>query len=281
MPGGVNPQFSIPGLPSLQAYGVMVAAGILLATALAWRLSRQRGVRADFALDAVFWAVVCGFIAARLLYIAVSFREWLADPVAVTFGSGGGVFLGGLAGGIGAAALVARRHKVPLLTAFDILAPAVAFAHGMGRIGCVLAGCCYGRVCSPGFPLAISYPRLTAADGTLTGSWPYLDHLQRGIVTAGDIRSLPVYPVQLIEAAFLFLLTAVLLAVFRKRPAPGAVATMYLAAYAGIRFALEFLRGDAERGIIAGLSLSQWLSMLVLAAAVAILARLRRTAAAY
>ena len=104
----------------------------------------------------------------------------------------------------------------------NMFLPVFAFAQGIGRIGCSLGGCCYGKVCAWG----IKYP---------PGSLPY--------ERIGDVR---VFPVQLVESLFLFLLFVVCLkTVFRHR------ATVYLIGVAIIRFAAEFFRGD-DRGDVFG-----------------------------
>jgi phosphatidylglycerol:prolipoprotein diacylglycerol transferase len=247
---------------AVPSYGVMVAVGILAATGLALWLARHDGVTADFVLDAVFWSVVSGFLGARGLYLAVTWRETAADPVGSVFSGGGGVIAGGLLAGALAAAVVAQRHGVGLARAADLLAPAVALGQACGRIGCYLNGCCYGCLV-PGWlrGVAVRYPRFGGPGAEPTGSYPYLDHLRNGFVSTGDAWSLPVVPVQLLEAAWCGLLAAGLTLLWWRRLRPGTVAVVYGVTYAAGRFALEFWRGDADRGVWMGLSLSQWLAL--------------------
>ena len=253
----------------------MAALGIVAATLLAGLLARRRDIGIDFVLDAVFWAVLAGFAGARASYMAVAWRETLADPIGTLLNPGGGIYLAGLAGGGAALAVVCRAHKVPLAAAADLIAPAVALAHAFGRVGCHLAGCCYGRVAAEATEwCAVRYPHITNASGKSAESWPFLDHLSRHLVTQADSHSLPVYPVQLVEAGANLVLCCVLVAYWRAKPREGSVALLYLAVYAIARFGLEFLRGDAARGIFAGLSLSQWLSLGALFAAAGLWLRL-------
>lgn len=246
----------------------MVALGILAATGLSLWLARRNGVATEFVMDAVFWAVVAGFLGARFLYLLVSWQATLADPVGAVFSGGGGVIAGGLVAGAAAVAWTARRHRVSPGRAADLLVPGVALAQALGRVGCHLAGCCFGCV-APAWaaPFSVRFPRLGPADATaVTGSWPYLDHLRRGLVTTAEAWSLPVVPVQLLEAAWCGFLAFGLTALWFRRLPAGTVAVAYGVSYAVGRFALEYLRGDEDRGVRWGLSLSQWLALIALAA---------------
>ena len=251
------------------SYGVMVALGMLFATLLAWRMARARGLSPDLVLDGVFWSVLAGFAGARAAYIALNWGEMLRDPLGAILSGGGGVFLAGLATGLAALAWQARRHGVPLPAALDLFAPPVALAHAFGRVGCFLSGCCYGAPAAHG---GVCYPRLTDASGGVVGSWPFVDHVAHGLVPPDAAASLPVHAVQLFEAAGLLVLAAALLLWWTRRPRAGHIAAGYALVYAALRFGLEFLRGDADRGVWAGLATSQWIALLMAAAAVAWLA---------
>lgn len=259
------------GLPS---YGVLAALGILAAVGMALRLGRREGLDADFLLDAVFWAVVAGFAGARMAYLAVTWRETVRAPLASLFSGGGGVYLAGLAAGLGTVLLLCRRKGVPFAAAADVFAPALALGHAFGRVGCHLAGCCWGcRLEGAGARWGVRYPRLLSEKGMVEGSWPWLDHLGRGWISAREAWSRPVAPVQLLEAGFDLLLVAGLLVLWKFRRFRGQIALAYGGAYAVIRFGLEFLRGDAARGLYGPFSFSQWLCLAALGGGVAIVWR--------
>jgi phosphatidylglycerol:prolipoprotein diacylglycerol transferase len=265
------------GPVDIPGYGAMAALGIVAATLLAALLARRDGIGVDFVLDAVFWTLLAGFAGARAAYMVVSWHETVADPLGALLNSGGGIYLGGLAAGGAALVAVCRGHGVAVARAADLLAPAVALAHAFGRVGCHLAGCCYGRVAADAMRwCAVQYPEITNARGQAAGSWPYLDHLSRHLIEPGAPCSLPVYPVQLMEAGLNLALCAALVVAWRHPHRAGSVAVAYLLAYSAGRFALEFLRGDTERGILAGFSLSQWLSLAAAAAALWLLRCARR-----
>ncbi|MBX7245061.1 MAG: prolipoprotein diacylglyceryl transferase [Candidatus Sumerlaeaceae bacterium] len=264
--------FTLWGFP-IPSYGVLTAIGILAATLMAALLARRARVSLDFVPDFVFWVVLAGFVGARLTYLLLNPQEFRSDPIGSLFSGGGGVFLGGLAGGILAGWWISRRWKVSVWLAADLFAPAVALGHAFGRIGCYLSGCCYGCL-AKGIPaLGVRYPRIDGADGNPIGAWAYMDHLNRGLMDATSHHSMPVYPIQLIEAFLNAGLCAALVMYWKRRRFDGQVAALYLSGYAILRFLTELFRGDDERGIFAGLSLSQWLSIAAFVAGLAILKR--------
>jgi len=150
--------------------------------------------------------------------------------------------------------------------ALDVWTPALFTVVAGARLGCFLQGCCYG-VRSNSF--GISFP---------VGSPVYYVQLHAKLITEGS-PSLPVVPVQAIEAAFLAIVAAVTFKLVRS-PRPitcdGALFCAAMAAYSVFRFAIEFVRGDAERGIYGPLSTSQWIAIIVLAASAPVLTRTAR-----
>ena len=248
----------------LPSYGVMIALGMVAATVLAYRMARRRGLPTDFVLDAVFWSVLAGFAGARLAYLATTWREAMNDPIAAIFGGGGGIYLAGLAAGMGAIVWQARRHRIGIASAFDLFAPPLAVAHAFGRVGCFLAGCCYGAPLAHG---GVCYP---------PASWPYMDQLTKGWISRDAVTSLPMHAVQLYEATGNLLLAGGLFLLWRRSPASGTVAAAYAVGYAVMRFTLEFFRGDSIRGEWAGLSTSQWLSLALAGAGLTAWQRLRK-----
>ena len=178
-------------------------------------------------------------------------RELIAAPSSII--QPGLVFYGGLVGGAAAAWGYCRAWRIPLARAADAGAPGLALGHGVGRIGCLLAGCCYGRPVDASFPLAVNL--------------------------AGTTR----HPTQLYEAIGLGVIaaaTALLPARVTRRP--GATFLVYLGGYALLRLVVEHWRGDdAERGVIAHVaSTSQLVALVMLAATAALGYRLSRKGAA-
>lgn len=235
----MHPWFDIAGV-LIPGYGLMIALGVIAALGLGYVILRRSGDDADGFLALTGYAMLGALLGSKLLYLAtVSDRiEWarVLDP-AYPLGllaSGGFVFYGGLAGGLIFAVLGARLHGLELAGMLERVIFVLPLAQGFGRVGCLLAGCCYGMEYAG--PFAISFP---------PDSFPG---------TAAR------FPVQALCAVLLWMLAAVLYGISRtsfKRYGPWC----YLTGYALLRFLMEFLRGDLHRGVYAGIALSQWISL--------------------
>ena len=120
-------------------------------------LSRER-VRLKLACEHIFylvvWCAIGGFTSAKILFWITNWREFLQNPRQI-IGSDGFVVYGGIIGGILVGWLYCRIKKLKFLEYFDLMMPSIALAQGFGRIGCFLAGCCYGKETSG--PLAVTF----------------------------------------------------------------------------------------------------------------------------
>lgn len=230
-------------------YGACVTLALVVGALVALSSARRAGLELGGFTAALGAAVGAGFAGAALLFAAV---EWSRSGQ--LGGAPGMVFYGGaLAGGLGFAGL-ARAHGLPLPAALDALLPALPLGHALGRLGCLLGGCCYGAAWNG--PWAIVY---------------------RHPLAPGAHPSIARHPWPIYEALYLLLLAA-LFSRPRARSRPGAAALAYVLAYAAGRFALEPLRGDVIRGVgIAGLwSTSQCISLALLAVALVLCLRQRK-----
>lgn len=149
------------GLP-IRSYGVMVLVGTVLATLLAIRRGRPRGFSSDTILSMGFWMFLPGVVGARLFYV-VHFWDEFQQPTTsetlvriVNIAEGGLVIYGALLGGFVGLAAYLYRYRLPWLRTFDMLAPAVMLGLALGRVGCMLNGCCYGAECE--LPWAVRFP---------------------------------------------------------------------------------------------------------------------------
>ena len=125
-----------------------------------------------------------------------------------------------------------------------MLVPALPLVHAVGRVGCFCAGCCYGRAAPPPWGIAFTH------------------------AIAGP-NGVPLLPVQLWEAGAELVIFAFLLWYAGRAAGPGQMLRAYVFCYAPVRFVLEWFRGDPARGMYGPLSTSQWLSLVVLALALA------------
>ncbi|MCX7427028.1 MAG: prolipoprotein diacylglyceryl transferase [Planctomycetia bacterium] len=149
------------GLP-IRGYGSMLLVAVVSGTGLlVWR-GRRVGLEADLMVSLVFWMFVPGILGARLFYIIeywhdyqkATFGQTLAAAVNIT--KGGLVVYGSLIGGLVGYALFVRKHRLPLLAIGDLLAPCLLLGLALGRMGCLLNGCCFGGACE--LPWAVTFP---------------------------------------------------------------------------------------------------------------------------
>ena len=239
------PSFTVLGL-TIPMYGLMTAVGMLAAFLLLLKTSKYIRFTEDQILSAALWAIICGFLGAKILFWLVEIKEIIANPhyLLETLREGF-VFYGALIGGLGGVAIYAARHKLPYLAFVDLFSPSLVLAHAFGRIGCFCAGCCYGMECD--CAISVVFP---------TGA----------VAPAG----VPLLPTQLMESAFLFILSVVLIRMLKKEKVFGVVASWYMILYGAWRFAIEFFRND-ERGFIGALSTSQFISIFAFAAGILLL----------
>ncbi len=225
----------------IPAYGVFMAAGICVASSMAIIRAKKSGGDPDYTLIIICCAIGGALLGSYLLYLFASYGlnnviEDIKDGSFAFAKSGGLVFYGGLIGGIAGALLGIRvTHETRYSMLVNAIVPCIPLGHAIGRVGCLFAGCCYG----------IPY----AGIGSI--------HLS----SVGIMH--PVFPVQLLESVLNLILSIYLMVYSRKKPPNYTLLYLYLICYSGMRFILEFLRGDQIRGVFIGLSTSQWISLLM------------------
>lgn len=250
----MHPYLHVFGL-SIPSFGVMMLLGILAAFALLYATRRRVPFTEDDLLTMAIYAIIGGFVGAKVLYWIVELDRIVADPHFILESlTSGFVFYGALIVGALAIWLFARRRRQPFLGYLDLVAPSFILAQGFGRIGCFLAGCCYGAPCDS--PLSVVYPEGVSAPA-----------------------GVPLLPTQLFEAAFCFLYTAVLVCIFFRQKRYGTTTGWYFVGYGVWRFIIEFFRSD-DRGAVGALSTSQFIGIfIVLAGAALLLVRRGKTPA--
>ncbi len=142
--------FSI-GSFNIYSYGVMLALAFIAGTLFAQKRAQKAGVDRNKILDLILYLLISGVVGARVLFIVINwqyYKDNFADIIKVW--EGGLVFYGGLILALTAGIYYLRKNKLPILKAADILGPSVAMGVAIGRIGCFLNGCCYGK--NPNIP---------------------------------------------------------------------------------------------------------------------------------
>lgn len=271
--------------PRISSYSACLLVGLIAGYVITrWRAVRT-GLEGSHIDNLTLLIAISSLFGARIFSWWFEFPEGVSLWQALTTASGGMVFYGGMIFGVGAVVAYAACTCLSLGLLMDVCAPGLALGLAIGRIGCFMAGCCWGDVCitnsqatviqdpammrqirtlpfmSPSqFPLAVSFPEQAGA---------FEQQRELGLIPKDATKSLPVHPTQLYETAFALLLCAYLHFAFKRREWDGEIIWQFVLGYGVIRFLLEFLRAD-NPAAFAGLTLSQVISLLMVAAAIAV-----------
>lgn len=138
------------GFIQIYSYGLMLIFAFWIFAFLLTRQAKAWNLTNDFFWNLSLVILLAGILSARLAYIALNFRFFLDNPQEVfMLWHGGLVWYGGFLGGMLAGSIYLKRKKMPLLKTLDLIMPYAALAQAIGRIGCFLNGCCYGRFFIP------------------------------------------------------------------------------------------------------------------------------------
>jgi phosphatidylglycerol:prolipoprotein diacylglycerol transferase len=225
----------------LYTYGAFLATAFVLAIYISMRFAEREGLNPDMIADLGIVVILSAIVGSRIFYILFYNLEYtLKHPRSLlTLQQTGLVFYGGFILALVASVTFLKVKKAPIPIVLDILAPVLALGQSIGRIGCFMSGCCYGKPWTG--PLAVQFP--------------HLDHLR--------------HPTQIYESVAMFGVFLVLLWFRKRRTRAGQVALLYVILYAPTRFGIEFFRGDNPE-VLMGLTISQVVSVLALAGAIAV-----------
>jgi phosphatidylglycerol:prolipoprotein diacylglycerol transferase len=247
--------FEIGSWP-VYSYGVLLAIAYLAGLQLAVVRARRGGLDAAKVMDLGIYLIIAALVGAKLMLVLVDFDYFRSNPgELLSLVRAGGVFYGGLILSFAVGLYLVRRYRLPVWASADMYAPGIALGHVVGRLGCLLAGCCYGRPTDLPWGLTFTDPVAAANVGTPLG--------------------VPLHPTQLYDAGTELLILVLLLAFERRgRTFHGRTFWLYILLYAVSRFVVEIFRGD-PRGMVFGMSTSQFVSLLILPIALVMLLRLR------
>lgn len=227
----------------IAGYGTMILIGVIVAYCLFAYRGKKKGYNEDNLFNITVFSIIGGFLSSKLLYIIIDNPKALLNPVEIvkTF-SQGFVVYGGIIGGFLIFILMCKRYKYNPLEVGDLAVVSLAIGQGFGRIGCLLAGCCYGRTTD-------------SAIGII---------FHNSFIAPNEVKLLPT---QIFSSIFDFILAGILIwysCLLEKKNAEyksGKVVGAYMILYSIGRFIIEFFRGDLERGFVGTLSTSQVISI--------------------
>jgi phosphatidylglycerol:prolipoprotein diacylglycerol transferase len=253
----VYPELFSIGPVTLYSYGVLLAVSYLLGLWLAMRRAKAWGLDPSRVLDLGIYIIIAALVGAKVLLLIVDFDQFSRSMTdLLSLARSGGVFYGGLILAVLVAFWYIHKHRLPFWTTCDVFAPGIALGHVTGRLGCLAAGCCYGRPAD--VPWAITFTNPLAA------------------TNVGTPLGIPLHPTQVYEAGAELLILGFLMATERRgRYFAGRTFWLYMFLYAVSRFAVEIYRGD-PRGEVLGLSTSQFISVILAPLSVAMLVWLAR-----
>ncbi len=224
---------------TIKSYGFMLALAFVVGILLARREARRKGLNPDLVFDLVLYAAIGGIAGARLVYVIGHLREFLMTPLRIfAIWEGGLVFYGGLVGGTLAVILFIWLRELPLWEIGDTIAPCLALGYAIGRIGCFLNGCCYGRPTN--LPWGVNF------------------------------FDVPRHPTQIYSSLYSLIIFGILWSLRAKIARPGILFWLYVLMYSAARFGVEFLRESPRAAV--GLTASQFTSIGIFILAVAALA---------
>ncbi len=240
-----NDLFTI-GKFTLHGYSVMIALGFIIAMVLCILKARKEKKNEDAITDLGLICCVVGFLGGKILYLIVDYKTLLSNPKAVLgFPQifSGFVVYGGIIFGFLGVLVYSKIKKINAFEYLDFMIPFIAIVQGFGRIGCFLAGCCYGAPTN-------SFLGVVFPEG------------------ANAVAGIKVWPTQLFSSAGDFLIAGILLLFSKVNKKNGNVSLLYAILYGVGRFLIEFLRGDAERGSVWLFSTSQLISVIMVPLAI-------------
>ncbi|WP_097026640.1 prolipoprotein diacylglyceryl transferase [Clostridium peptidivorans] len=223
----------------IYGYGTMIAIGILAALLLlSSRVKKNSKYNEDDIYNMSLIAIASGIAGGKLLYIITEMRNIIEDPSLLKDVGSGFVIYGSIIGGAISIFFYCKRKKWDTLDTFDLIIPSIPLAQGFGRIGCLLAGCCYGRPTD--LPIGIVFNNSPFAPS-----------------------GVHIHPTQIYSSIFDFLLVIFLLWYDKRKNKKGNTFALYIIIYSIGRIIVEMFRGD-PRGTVSILSTSQFISIFTL-----------------
>lgn len=232
------------GSITIYSYGFLIALGVVFGVAyLAFRGKKEVALAFDQANNLFLLIFIAALVGGKLFLLFENTSLYLNNPKRLLTGSGF-VFYGSFLFAVPTMLWYFRMNKLPVYQMLDIMAIVTCLVHMFGRVGCFMAGCCYGKPTDSIFGVVFTDPACQA-----------------------NPLNTPLFPTQLMEAGFILVVMLFLLYQRERKQFQGQLFLLYLMLYAGGRFVLEYFRGDAVRGFIIEdfLSNAQFVAVIIIA----------------
>lgn len=255
----IDPVAFTVGSVEVRWYGIMVSIAIV--AVILWMIrqidSRKPNLPTMPNIMIAPVGIIAGMIGAKLVHVLEQLNYYSQHPLQVFSGGGFAIYGGVLGATLGIWIYLKVTHQEKGIKHFgffvDLVAPGIILAQAIGRVGCLLNGCCHGTIAPDWFHFTVIYTN-PASDCSIPG--------------------VPIYPTQLYEIIFAVIVFFILLRIRKHfEPMEGALFLIYLILYSGWRLGVGYLRSDMQ--IIPGLSQSQIISIAVLGVCIFLLARMR------
>jgi len=237
--------FSI-GPFTLHTYGLFVATGFLVGLMVTIKIGKAEGIAPQQTMDIGFLIIVAAIVGSRLMYVLMNISYYVERPIDIfKMWQGGLVFSGGIVCVVLAVLWYTRRHQLSFWKTADMWAPAMAIGQAIGRIGCFMAGCCYGKPTGSRWGAVFTDPHSLAP------------------------LNIPLHPTQLYSSVSNFIIFFTLLLLHRKKKFDGQVFLWLLVLHSTARLFVERFRGD-DRGMVleGGMTITQLVTLVILIGAI-------------
>ena len=234
---------------TLHTYGLFVAIGFFVGILVTIRLGKTEGFSAQQVMDMSFIILLSAIIGSRVMYVLINASYYTRQPLdMLKIWQGGLVFSGGIIGVVLTMIWYIKRHDLPLGKVADLWAPAIAIGQCIGRIGCFMAGCCYGKPTDLKWSVTFTHTHALCP------------------------LNIPLHPVQLYSSISGLIIFGVVMLLYSKRKFEGQIFLWFLILHSTARLALERFRGD-DRGLLlnSNMSMTQFVAILILISAAGIL----------
>lgn len=236
------------GPVGLHSYGLMLALAFIIGIRLVQNGAARLGVSKDQVADLGLLILAAAVVGSRLFYVVTHWADYRAAPLSsLAIWDGGLTFYGGVLAALPVSFLYVRYKKLPFWKLADLAAPAFALGLGLGRIGCFLSGCCFGKPSD--LPWAMKFPAHSFA---------------------GYVFDCPIHPTQLYESIFGFACFVLLLFLSRRKHFAGFLMCLFIGLYGAWRLVVDLWRYYETTQVWAlGLTNNQWISILMVLSAAA------------